>query len=175
MEDSSGKKDQVFGIIVFLFFIALSYHHIALLNFHPNHYPSACFANGLQCMERVKLQMDFVFRASPAILYQFLTTPSCLVRWFCDEVDAGDDHFTFFWGESAETATIIDDIEAELLRLQWEEMEEEGEFLEFRISESPVTGETILELSDFCDADELDDQRKYWQKQISQLRVECGG
>lgn len=125
-------------------------------------------------MERVKIDLEFIFRASPKILYQFFTTPSTLIRWFCDEVDIQDDTFTFVWSGSEEVAELIDDIEEERLKFEWEEGED-GEFLEIRFSRSPVTGETILEITDFCDDDEVDDQRQYWENQIARLRQATGG
>jgi len=126
-------------------------------------------------MERVKLNLEFLFRASPTILYKFFTTPSCLIRWFCDEVDIQGNTYTFIWSGSEEVAFLIEDTEDELLKFEWEEIENDEEFLEFRISTSPVTGETILEITDFCDKDEVDDQRQYWDSQINQLKKETGG
>ena len=125
-------------------------------------------------MKRVAFELEFLFRASPTILYKFLTTPSCLIRWFCDEVDIQGDTFTFAWNGSEEIAELIDDIEDERVRFHWEDADEE-EFLEFRMSRSPVTGETILEITDYCDEDEVDDQKQLWQSQISILRQETGG
>ena len=46
-------------------------------------------------MERVSFTQEFIFRASPSILYQFLTTPNCLIRWFCDKVDITKEVYTF--------------------------------------------------------------------------------
>lgn len=125
-------------------------------------------------MDRVKFDIEFLFKASPAILYKFLTTPSCLVRWFCDEVDIEADVFTFSWDGYEEKAELVDDIEEERLRFRFEDAEA-GEFLEFRMSKSPVTNETILEITDFADEDEVDDQRQLWESQIKQLRLETGG
>jgi uncharacterized protein YndB with AHSA1/START domain len=125
-------------------------------------------------MERVKIEMEFLFRASPTILYQFFTTPSCLIRWFCDEVDITGSEFTFSWNGSEEYANLIDDIEEERLRFQWEDSEDD-EYFEFRFSRSPVTGETILEITDFCDEDEVEDSRQLWSSQMEQLRKETGG
>lgn len=118
--------------------------------------------------------MEFIFRASPTILYKFLTTPSTLIRWFCDEVDIQGDTYTFVWSGSEEVAELIDDIEDERVRFEWEDADE-GEFLEFRMDKSPVTGETILMITDFCDSDEVDDQKQLWETQINQLRIETGG
>ena len=126
-------------------------------------------------MERVKFTMEFLFRASPTILYKFFTTPSTLIRWFCDEVDIQGDIYTFMWSGSEEVAELIEDVEDELIRFKWEDADDDNEFLEFRISKSPVTGETILEITDFCDDDEIDDQKALWESQIKNLRTETGG
>lgn len=126
-------------------------------------------------MERVKIELEFIFRASPTILYQFLTTPSCLIRWFCDEVDINGTRFTFVWSGFKEVAELVEDIEDERLRFKWLNADDEDEYLEFRILRSPVTDETILEVTDYCDDDEMDDQRAYWENQINKLIQETGG
>lgn len=126
-------------------------------------------------MERVAIELEFIFRASPTILYKFLTTPSCLIRWFCDEVDIQGETFTFVWSGAEEVAELIDDIEDERIRFKWEDADDEEEFLEFRMRRSPVTNETILEITDYCDSDEVDDQKQLWQSQIKVLRQETGG
>ncbi len=125
-------------------------------------------------MKRVAFDMEFIFRASPTILYQFLTTPSCLIRWFCDEVDITEDQYVFSWSGAEETAQMIDDIEDERIRFRWEDADE-GEYLEFRLRKSPVTNETIFELTDYADEDEVDDQKQLWESQIKVLRQETGG
>ena len=119
--------------------------------------------------------MEFLFKASPTILYQFLTTPSCLIRWFCDAVDIQGDLFVFSWNNAEEAAELITDVEEECLRFRWEEAEDEDEYLEFHIARSPVTGETILTITDFCDEDEVEDQQQLWTSQMNVLSREMGG
>ena len=126
-------------------------------------------------MKRVSFEMEFIFRASPAILYKFLTTPECLIRWFCDAVDINKDVFTFEWEGSEEVAELIDDIEDERVRFRWEDAEHEDEYFEFRMYKSPVTAESILEITDFVDEDEVEDQKELWETQIAQLRIATGG
>lgn len=126
-------------------------------------------------MERVNFTNEYLFRASPTILYQFLTAPACLIRWFCDEVDIDGKTFSFFWEGSEEVAEPVMDVEDELLRFKWEEAEDDNEFLEYKIQRSPVTGETILEVTDFCDDDEVEDQKAFWDNQINKLKVSIGG
>jgi len=125
-------------------------------------------------MKRVTLELEFIFRASPTILYKFFTTPSCLIRWFCDEVDITGEEYDFIWSGAGEKATLIDDIEDERVRFKWEDAED-GEYFEFRMAKSPVTAETILEITDFCDEDELDDTKQLWESQMKTLRQETGG
>jgi len=125
-------------------------------------------------MKRVSFESEFIFRASPTILYKFITTPSCLIRWFCDEVDIQDDVFTFVWDGNPESAELIDDIEDERIRFRWEDADED-EYLEFRFRVSPVTNETILEITDYCDEGEENEQRDLWASQIKTLRQETGG
>ena len=126
-------------------------------------------------MERVKFEMEFIFRASPTILYTFITTPACIVRWFCDEVDIQDDVYTFIWDGAEEKADMIDDIEEERVKFKWQDADDEDEYLEFRMYKSNITNETILELTDYCDDDEVEEQKDLWNKQMNQLRVEVGG
>ena len=126
-------------------------------------------------MSRVKFEMEFIFRASPGMLHQFITLPENLVRWFADGVDISDDVYTFTWEGSDEQARLLDDIEEERLRFKWEESGEEGEYFEFRMYKSDITRQTILEITDFCDDDEVKEQNDWWSTQIEGLRLACGG
>jgi len=124
--------------------------------------------------KRVRIDLEFIFRASPTIIYNFVTTPACLVRWYCDDVDITNDVYTFFWNGSSETAFLIDDIEDERVKFEWEDANP-YEFLEFRMYRSDITNETILEITDFCDDDEKQEVRDLWNSLMHELRKECGG
>jgi len=126
-------------------------------------------------MKRVRFDMEFIFKASPAMLYQFVTTPSCLIRWFCDQVDITGSSYNFSWDGADENATLIEDEADSRLRFQWDENENDEEYFEFRFSKSPITNETILEITDFADEDEMEDQKALWEEQVHQLKVEIGG
>ena len=126
-------------------------------------------------MKRVQLEMEFIFKASPAMLYQFVTTPSCLIRWFCDQVDITGNAFNFSWDGADENAALIEDQSDSRLRFRWDENDNDDEYFEFRFSKSPITNETILEITDFADEDEMEDQKALWEEQVHQLKVEIGG
>ena len=126
-------------------------------------------------MSRVKIDLEFIFKASPAIVYQFLTEPTCLVRWFCEEADVNNELITFTWDGYDQEAEILEDIEEEKLKLRWLDADDEDEYLEFRIYKSDVTYETVLEITDFCDDDDVKSTKDIWKNQIDLLKVECGG
>jgi uncharacterized protein YndB with AHSA1/START domain len=126
-------------------------------------------------MQRTKIDLEFIFKASPTIVYQFLTQPSCLVRWFCDEVDINNDIYTFSWEGAEEEAEVIDDIEDERIKFKWFDADDEEEYLEFRIYKSDVTYETILEITDFCDSTDIASTKDLWTRQIDSMKTECGG
>lgn len=126
-------------------------------------------------MKRVKIELEFILRASPTIVYQFITQPACLIRWFCDEVDVEQDRYVFNWAGSEEEAELLEDIEDERLRFRWLEADEPGEYFEYNMRKSPLTGETVLEIIDFCDEDEVADQKELWESQLVRLRQETGG
>ena len=127
-------------------------------------------------MKRVKITLEFILKASPTLLYQFFTSPSELVRWFCDEIDVqGETLYTFSWGGYPEPARLSEDVEEELVHFDWLDEDRAGEYIQFRISQSPVTSETILEITDFCDEDEVTEQKALWESQVKALKKETGG
>jgi uncharacterized protein YndB with AHSA1/START domain len=125
-------------------------------------------------MKRVAYTLEFIIKTSPTIVYKFLTTPSCLIRWFCDKVEIDGEKFSYYWGEDEEVAYLVDDFEDEYLRFQWEEAESDEEYLEFKMSVSDVTRETVFEIIDYCDEDEVADQKQLWRNQIEAMKKAMG-
>ena len=58
-------------------------------------------------MARVQFQVEFMFKASPSIIYLFVTQATAIVRWFCDKVDNIGDTYTFSWKGSDESADLV--------------------------------------------------------------------
>ncbi len=124
--------------------------------------------------KRVSFDQEFIFKASPAILYQFLTYPDILVRWFCDAVDIQDEVYTFEWDGSEEEWEMVDDIQEERIKFNILDADDD-EYIEFRMYKSDITNETILELTAFADDGDIDEERTFWENQIKKLKGACGG
>jgi uncharacterized protein YndB with AHSA1/START domain len=119
--------------------------------------------------------IERIFKASPTILYTFLTTPSNLVQWFADHVDLNGDVYTFGWLGEEQDAEILVDVEDELLRLRWLDDEDDKAYLEYRIKKSEITEETILTITDFAEKGDIKDAQQLWQSQLSDLAKCMGG
>lgn len=117
--------------------------------------------------------VEFPIRCSPAILYEFLSTPVGLQEWFADKVDQRDSKFFFSWNGSTDTANVLEHVENEFIRYQWDHYPKD-EFFEFSIEQSPVTNETILRITDFADKADIKDQERLWNTQVADLKHRIG-
>ena len=77
-------------------------------------------------MEKEKFELEFPLRASPKMLFPFLSTPSGLSEWFCDDVNSRTELFTFFWDGSEEQAVLLKKKQDTLVRFRWVEDEDQG-------------------------------------------------
>ena len=117
--------------------------------------------------------LEFPIRCSPTILYEFLSTPVGLQEWFADKVDLRENGFAFTWNGSSDTAEIVEKVENEYIAYRWE-YQDNDEFFEFRIEQSPVTNETILKITDFADKTDMKDQERLWLTQVNDLKHRIG-
>jgi uncharacterized protein YndB with AHSA1/START domain len=124
-------------------------------------------------MNRKSFTVELLYKASPTIVYKFLTTPDCLIRWYCDECKITESEHYFEWDGEGESAAVLEDIEDEYLKLKLEDSEDD-EFLEFKLTRSEVTGDTILEITGFCDDNEVEEEEQFWQTKGEDLRRSMG-
>ncbi|MCU0328700.1 MAG: START-like domain-containing protein [Chitinophagales bacterium] len=125
-------------------------------------------------MAKELFEIDYLIKASPRILYEFLKLPSLLSQWFCDKCDNFSDEYTFIWKGYSEKAILIDDIEEELIAYHWENSTDE-EYFEFAIEVNEISGDTVLIINDFAEPNEIKDQIMWWDEQIEKLQRAIGG
>ena len=127
-------------------------------------------------MERVKLDLEFVIKSSPTILFQYLSTPSGLSEWFSDDVNYRGEKYTFFWNDSEEYARVLSKKVNEKIKYQWinGESDEEDYFFEFRIQMDEITKDVSLIVTDFSDDDELEEAKLLWNSLIADLKKVLG-
>ena len=120
--------------------------------------------------DRVPLVIEFPVRCSAAMLYSFLSTPSGLSEWFCDDVNSRGDTYRFFWGDTEEVATVVRKKTNYFIQYKWEHDDSDHRFsFEFRIDVDDLTGDGLLTVTDNVEPDEESEMRSLWQSQISTL------
>lgn len=119
--------------------------------------------------KKVLYTLEYPVRCSPAILYEFLSTPAGLQEWFADKVDEKDHVFSFSWNNGpADKAEVVEKEEAKFIRFHWTHLPKD-EYFEFAIEKSEITNQTILVVKDFADKKEIKDQSQLWEYQIKDL------
>lgn len=112
--------------------------------------------------------LEFPVRCSPAILYEFLSTPSGLQEWFADRVDEKDNVFSFSWNGSDERAEVLDREQDKFIRFRWLTAAKD-EYFEFRIEKTEISNQTILIVKDFAEKKDIKDQSMLWDYQVKDL------
>ena len=127
-------------------------------------------------MDKIKFELEFPLRASPKMLFPFLSTPSGLSEGFCDDVNSRTDLFTFFWDGSEEQARLLKKQSDKMVRFRWLNDEEDGldTYFEFRIEVDALTNDTSIIVTDFAEADEVDESKLLWESQIHELQHTIG-
>ena len=117
-----------------------------------------------------KIQLEFVIKSSPSLLFERISTASGLGAWFADDVSIRGDLFTFTWNEYPQEAKLLYKRNNTSARFKWLEEEEEDTYFEFKISQDELTGDVSLIVTDFVDPEEKKETISLWETQIGNLK-----
>ena len=126
--------------------------------------------------ERTQFEIEYPLKASPEMLYPYLSTPSGLSEWFSDDVNSRGEFYTFIWEGSEETAKLISKKQDKYIRFKWAADVDEGNkyCFEFRIVVDDITQDASLIIIDFADPDEVEEAKLLWNSQIHRLLYNIG-
>ncbi len=123
----------------------------------------------------IKFELEFMVQVSPSLLYQYIATPSGMSEWFADNVNSRGEYFRFIWDGQEEKAKIVKRIGEERARFQWDYDEDTKKYFELRIEVDEITKDVSLMITDFGDdEDEVEEQKMFWENQISELKKVLG-
>ena len=127
-------------------------------------------------MERKKVHLEYLLNAtSKSILWTAISTPNGLEGWFADRVQSDDKIDTFCWEKTEKRDAEIVAVRAySFIRFRWLDDENPREYFELKMTNSELTNDFVLEITDFTDADEVADLRELWESQVDTLRRTCG-
>ena len=124
--------------------------------------------------KRTKYTLEFPVNASPTILFDCISSPSDLSRWFCQDVNVRDHtHYTFNWEQSTQDAILLKTVPNKLIRFHWIDSHPD-EYFELEIMQDELTGDVAILVTDFCDEDELEESQNLWHSQIDDMKHNIG-
>ena len=112
-------------------------------------------------MSKEKIFLEYPLKGSAVMIWKYIGTTAGLSPWFADRVENFDRTYNFYWGNGV------------YVKFRWED-ESPNTFFEMRISYNELTRENTLEIIDFADKDEIEDQKELWNSQIENLRRQSG-
>lgn len=125
-------------------------------------------------MSKEKIFLEYPMRGSAVMIWKYIGTVAGLSPWFADKVECFDRTYNFYWGKTEKKkAHLIAQRNGVYVRFRWDE-ESHNTFFEMRISYNELTRENTLEITDFADRDEIEDQKELWNSQIENLRRQSG-
>ena len=124
--------------------------------------------------EKIKYEMEFPIQASPALLYNYIATPSGLSEWYADNVNSRGEMFTFIWEGSEEKAKLLSKKNGERVKFRWLEEEDSSYYFELRIQVDEITKDVSILVTDFAEEDEIDEGKMLWENMISELKLVLG-
>jgi uncharacterized protein YndB with AHSA1/START domain len=131
-------------------------------------------------MSKFKYSVEFELKASPKMLFSYLTSPAGLAQWFADDVSIDDSKvFSFIWDNKPNYAKIT----AQRLNkyVKFEFLPKTGEdngdisYLEFKLDMNELTQSSFLKITDYSEMDNAEDLRELWAHLLHNLRDAVGG
>jgi len=124
--------------------------------------------------KKKKIRMEFEVKASPAMLFNYISTPSGLSQWFCNDVDIYNNYYKFKWDGDENVAEMLKKIPNKSIKFKWQESKNE-EYFEFEIMQDELTDDVALVITDYVDATEEQNTVRLWDNQVHELRTLLGG
>lgn len=119
--------------------------------------------------------LEYELNSSPDVLFEFISTPGGLEKWFADRVYIIEGNFVFNWEDGEKRlAKQVGMKEKDWVRFHWLD-EADKRYFEFKIVIDDLTSEVALIVSDFADSPkELEESTRLWNQQISDLHHSIG-
>lgn len=119
--------------------------------------------------------IEYELNSSPDVLFEFISTPGGLEKWFADRVYIIEGDYIFNWEDGEKRlAKQVGIKDKEWVRFHWLD-EPEKRYFEFKIVIDDLTSEVALIVSDFADNPrEQEESTRLWNQQINDLHHSIG-
>ncbi|MFN4083227.1 MAG: START-like domain-containing protein [Bacteroidia bacterium] len=126
--------------------------------------------------KKKKIRLEFDIKTSPALLYNYISSPSGLSQWFCKDVIVKNHSYIFIWDDNGDQseADLVKEMPNKYIKFRWHNAKPD-EFFEFEIIHDEITDDTALVIIDFIEPEEEDNIARLWCNQVHELKVLLGG
>ncbi|MDG5798964.1 START-like domain-containing protein [Marinilabiliaceae bacterium ANBcel2] len=122
-----------------------------------------------------RIELEYMIKTSPGILFNRLSTPSGMSEWFADDVSINGKTFIFKWEGSEQSAEQTLKKNNQFVRYVWRDDEHPvGAWFEFQINVDELTQDVALMIIDNIEPDEKEDAIELWDSQIEVLKHGLG-
>ena len=131
-------------------------------------------------MSKQKINIEQALNSkSTALIWNLISTPEGLSRWMADEITQEENQLTFLWGETwsnhqMHKAMILEKDKFHSIRIQWDSQVEDNAYMEIKMVKSGLDENYILEITDFAEPDETEDQKDLWERDFDRLHQATG-
>lgn len=120
-------------------------------------------------MERKQVKMEFPIKASPSLLFNYISSPSGLSQWFCNDVDIRNNVYKFKWDGEETSAELLKKVNNKSMKFKWLNTAKE-EYLEFDINVDELTDDVALVITDYADEGDEKNTFQLWESQVHDLK-----
>jgi uncharacterized protein YndB with AHSA1/START domain len=121
-----------------------------------------------------KIRMEFEIKASPSMLFNYISSPSGLSQWFCNDVDIYNNFYKFKWDGDEVIAELLKKVALKGIKFRWKDAHID-EYFELEIQQDELTDDVALVVTDFVEPEDEKNSILLWENQVHELKTLLGG
>lgn len=129
-------------------------------------------------MEKFKFIAEYELRASPKMLFPYISTASGLSQWFAGKVNTlPEQRFDFQWDNESHIARQVSMRQNKGVRFEFLDTAENGSdnnYVDFRVDQSELTQSTFLRITDYSSTTDEEELKDLWDSLLDKLKEIVG-
>ncbi len=131
-------------------------------------------------MEKFKFFKEYEIKASPKLLYPYISTPQGLQSWFAEKANINAEQtYNFVWEKTDHLAKLVYQKSNKMVRFEFlpsvEADETDPDFIEFKLDTNDITQSVYLAITDYSKNANEADLNELWDDLVETLRDTVGG
>lgn len=130
-------------------------------------------------MEKHKFVTEYELRASPKMLFPYISTASGLSQWFAAKVNTmPEQRFDFQWDNESHIARQVSMRQNKGVRFEFldtaADENDDNNYIDFRVDQSELTQSTYLRITDYSGTNDDEELVDLWDGLIDKLKEIVG-